>query len=164
MGVCHPALLDPAARWLLAVPTALGRSGLDAADCDGVRLVGSAGSILRRVHSLPHCLSRLTADVAVGGGPRISAEGASNLLLHLGPAQVALNLVIREGHPQIRQEGQDAFPLQEQGVQQVLGGRLLAPSASPSSCVRRRCVWWGWLGGEALGEQLMILGDPLAPL
>ena len=80
-----------------------------------------------RQHRVSLLLHRrqITADATKSADPRRRAKGASNLLLHFGPAQVPLGLVVGKRDPQIVEQSQHLLCSQEQGIQQILGLALL---------------------------------------
>src|SRR5438034_9973718 len=82
---------------------------------------------------------KITADAAKSGDPSRTAKGARNLLLHFGPAQVPLGLVVGKRNAQVVEQGQHLFGTQKQGIEQILGLALLAPTFA---LCRRRRRWW----------------------
>jgi site-specific DNA recombinase len=107
---------------------------------------------------LPHCLSRLAAQAAEGRRAAFTTEGAGDLLLDFDHAQVALCLVVGERDAEVGQEGQHTLRLSQQGIEQILGGSLFGPAAAT---VPRRPQGRRWLGGIALGQQRVVLGNPV---
>src|SRR5260370_25937091 len=79
-----------------------------------------------------------TADAANSGDPCRTAKGARNLLLHFGPAQVPLGLVVRKRNPQVVEQGQHLLGTPKQRIQQILGLALLALACA------RSCGRGGW--------------------
>src|SRR4249919_725950 len=61
-----------------------------------------------REHGMSLFLHRrkITADAAKSGGPRRTAKGARNLLLHFRPAQVPLGLVVGKRNAQVVEQRQ----------------------------------------------------------
>src|SRR5258708_25921446 len=102
----------------------------------------------------------ITADAAKSGGSRRTAKGASNLLLHFGPAQIPLGLVVGKRNAQVVEQGQHLLGTSHQGIQQVLGLALLLPA------FLRSCTRWRWrrLSGIASRQNLEIAGDPVVAL
>src|SRR5947209_14483629 len=82
---------------------------------------------------------KITADAAKSGDPSRTAKGARNLLLHFGPAQVPLRLVVRKRNAQIVEQGQHLLCTQKQGIKQILVLALLGLAFPLSRCRRR----WG---------------------
>src|ERR1700693_2032179 len=103
---------------------------------------------------------KITADAAKSGGPRRTAKGARNLLLHFRQAQVPLGLVIRKRNAQVVEQSQHLLCTPKQRIQQILGLALLAP-AFALSCGRRG--WWR-LSGIASRQNLEITSDPFVAL
>src|SRR5205823_438497 len=103
---------------------------------------------------------KITADAAKSGDSSRTAKGARNLLLHFGPAKVALGLVIGKRNAQVVQQGQHLLGTSKQGIQQILGRALLG-LAFVRSCGRGR--WWR-LSGIARRQNLEIARDPVVAL
>ena len=78
---------------------------------------------------------QIPADAAKSGDPRGTTKDAGNLLLHFGPAQIPLGLVVRQRNAQIVQQPQHLLGPPQQGIQQILGLALLGP-AFGGSCGR----------------------------
>src|SRR5438876_4420833 len=111
-----------------------------------------------REHGVSLLLHRrkITADAAKSRDPSGTAKGARNLLLHFGPAQVPLGLVVRKRNPQVVEQGQHLLGTQKQGIQQILGLALLAPAFA---FCRGRRQWW-WLSRIARRQDLEIPSHP----
>src|SRR5947208_15538203 len=103
---------------------------------------------------------KITADAAKSGDPSRTAEGTRNLLLHFGPAKVALGLVVGKRNPQVVQQRQHLLGTRHQRIQQILGLALLG-SAFVRSCGRGR--WW-CLSGIARRQNLEKASDPFVAL
>src|SRR5512135_584231 len=103
---------------------------------------------------------KITADAAKSGGPRCTAKGARNLLLHFGPAQVALGLIVRKRNAQIVKPRQHLLSTRHQRIQQILGLALLRPAFARSW---GRGGWWR-LSSIASSQNLKIARDPLVAL
>src|SRR5438876_3793219 len=100
---------------------------------------------------------QITADAAKSGDPSRTAKGARNLLLHFGPAQVPLGLVVGKRNAQVVEQGQHLLGTQKQGIEQILGLALLAPTFP---LCRRRRRWWR-LSRIAGRQDLEIPRDPV---
>src|SRR5205823_14963972 len=103
---------------------------------------------------------KITADAAKSGDPSRTAKGARNLLLHFGPAKVALGLVVGKRNAQIVEQGQHLLGTHKQGIEQILGRTLLG-LAFARSC-RRGGRWW--LSRIARRQDLEIASDPVVAL
>src|SRR6266851_388322 len=115
-----------------------------------------------REHGMALFLHRrqITADAAKSGNPSRTAKSASNLLLHFGPAQVPLGLVVGKRNPQVVEQRQHLLGTQEQRIQQILGLALLA-LACACSCGRGR--WWR-LSSITSRQNLEGASDPVVAL
>src|SRR5438874_2893398 len=103
---------------------------------------------------------KITADAAKSGDPSRTAKGARNLLLHFGPAKVALGLVIGKRNPQVVKQSQHLLGTHHQRIQQILGLALLGLAFAFSRGRRR---WWR-LSGIARRQNLEIASDPFVAL
>src|SRR5712692_9190869 len=103
---------------------------------------------------------KIAANAAKSGDPSRTAKGARNLLLHFGPAKVALRLVVRKRNPQVVEQCQHLLCTPKQRIQQIFGLALLAPTCA-RSC--RRGGWWR-LSGIASSQNLEIARDPVVAL
>src|SRR6266700_1725646 len=103
---------------------------------------------------------QITADVAKSGDPSRTAKGARNLLLHFGPAKIALRLVIRKRNAQVVKQSQHLLRTRHQRIQQILGLALLGPAFARSSGRHG-----GWrLSRIARRQNLEIASDPFVAL
>src|SRR5579863_2043491 len=102
---------------------------------------------------------KITADATKSGRPGRTAKGARNLLLHFGPAKVALGLVVGKRNAQIVEQRQHLLGSPKQGIQQILGLALLA-----SAFVRADGRGRWWLSSIASRQNLEIAGDPFVAL
>ncbi len=103
---------------------------------------------------------QITADVAKSGDPSRTAKGARNLLLHFGPAKIALRLVIRKRNAQVVKQSQHLLGTRHQRIQQILGLALLGPAFARSSGRHG-----GWrLSRIARRQNLEIASDPFVAL
>ncbi len=79
------------------------------------------------VSLLLHC-RQITANAAKRADPRRTAKGTSNLLLHFGPAQIPLRLVVGKRDREVVEQGQHLLGTREQRIQEILGRALLDPA------------------------------------
>src|SRR5256714_14805933 len=100
---------------------------------------------------------KITADAAKSGDPSGTAKGARNLLLDFGPAKIALGLIVGKGNAQIVEQGQHLLGTHQQGIEQMLGLALLAPTFALSGS---RGGWWR-LRRIAGRQDLEIARDPV---
>src|SRR6266487_3743956 len=115
-----------------------------------------------REHGVSLLLHRgkITTDVAKSAGPRRTAKGPRNLLLHFGPPQITLGLVVGKRNPQIVKQSEYLISTQEQGIQQILGLALPGATFARSG---GRGGWWR-LSSIASRQNLEIAGDPVVAL
>src|SRR5438270_7056502 len=78
---------------------------------------------------------KIAADAAKSRDPGRAAKGARNLLLHFGPAKVALRLVVGKRKREVVEQSQHLLGTPKQGIEQILRWALLG-LALP--CSRRR--------------------------
>jgi hypothetical protein len=103
---------------------------------------------------------QITANAAKGADPRRRAKGARDFLLHFGPAQVPLGLVVRKRNREVVEQRQHLLGTRKQRIQEILGRALLGPTFG-RSCRRGG---WGWLSGIARRQNLEIAGHPVVTL
>lgn len=83
-----------------------------------------------REHGLALLLHRgkITADAAKRGSSRRTAKAARNLLLHFRHPKVSLSLIVGKRNAQVVEQGQHLLSTTQQGIEQILGGTLFAPT------------------------------------
>ena len=68
---------------------------------------------------------KVAADTAKSGSAVRTAEGARNLLLHLGHSKIPFSKIVRKWQRKIIEQGQDLFGTRHECIEQILGGSLL---------------------------------------
>src|SRR5438045_2991365 len=93
---------------------------------------------------------KIATDAAKSGGPRSTAKGARNLLLHFSHPQIPFSEIVRKRKPQIIERSQHLVSTRNESIKQVLRLGLLGPAFAVWGSGRWR------LGGITSSQDLEI--------
>src|SRR6266496_4022168 len=102
---------------------------------------------------------KITADATKGSNPRLTAKGASNLLLNFRHPKIALRLIVGKRDREVIEQSEHLISSVQQDIQEVFGRTVSAPALALSLRFAGRRP-----GAIASSQDLKIAGSPFIAL